>query len=582
MSRIDRRLPLRNVWTCLAVAVLVVAACGVPALAQDGAFQRHLQAGEFAPAAALAQQAPAPQRDALLQQVAVAKAAAGMRQGALQTAAQIDSDSLRSQAVAGIASTPLGNFGPLPGAPGGGSMADFDSLINLIKTTVSPDSWDDVGGPGSIAPFQGGVRVDADGVVHTLLREARDGQLASLRRAAAHVAYDADVRRTSGLRKVSLTRLEREVQLRLAAGEPLNEDMLVLAGLQRVQYVFVYPETGDIVLAGPAGDWRTDAEGRLVSVESGRPVLRLDDLVVLLRHFGRGNQTAFGCSITPLQENLARTRAFIVESSKRPLPPGGRSRWLQDLAEHLGLQAIEFFGIDPQTRVARVLFEADYRMKLVGIGLEAGTVGVPSYLSMLVVKPGEPAPPLGVVRWWFTLNYEALRTTESRDAYELCGQGVKVLSENELLTETGMRIHTGQSDANTATFAQNFTEHFPALAARYPVYAELQNIFDLALVCCLLRHEDVGARVGWHMSCFGDPAAFAVELGFAPRHVPTVVNHRIVNRTQILAVASGGVHADFGPLVKASALQIDRRGMLGSYRHAAAPEKVARQSWWWD
>jgi general secretion pathway protein D len=40
-----------------------------------------------------------------------------------------------------------------PGGLGGGAMADFDSLIELITTTVAPESWDDVGGPGSIAPF---------------------------------------------------------------------------------------------------------------------------------------------------------------------------------------------------------------------------------------------------------------------------------------------------------------------------------------------------------------------------------------------------------------------------------------------
>jgi len=33
-------------------------------------------------------------------------------------------------------------------------MADFDSLIDLIVTTVAPDTWDEVGGPGSIAPFE--------------------------------------------------------------------------------------------------------------------------------------------------------------------------------------------------------------------------------------------------------------------------------------------------------------------------------------------------------------------------------------------------------------------------------------------
>jgi general secretion pathway protein D len=41
-----------------------------------------------------------------------------------------------------------------PGGLGGGVVADFDSLIDLITTTISPQSWDDVGGPGSIEGFQ--------------------------------------------------------------------------------------------------------------------------------------------------------------------------------------------------------------------------------------------------------------------------------------------------------------------------------------------------------------------------------------------------------------------------------------------
>jgi general secretion pathway protein D len=46
-----------------------------------------------------------------------------------------------------------GALGNGPGGVGGGSMADFDSLIELITTTVAPQTWDSVGGPGSIAPF---------------------------------------------------------------------------------------------------------------------------------------------------------------------------------------------------------------------------------------------------------------------------------------------------------------------------------------------------------------------------------------------------------------------------------------------
>ncbi len=46
---------------------------------------------------------------------------------------------------------PLG-FGP--GGLGGGSQADFDSLIELITSTIQPTTWDEVGGAGSIAPFE--------------------------------------------------------------------------------------------------------------------------------------------------------------------------------------------------------------------------------------------------------------------------------------------------------------------------------------------------------------------------------------------------------------------------------------------
>jgi general secretion pathway protein D len=42
---------------------------------------------------------------------------------------------------------------PGPGGLGGGVIADFDSLIQLITTTIAPQSWDDVGGPGSVESF---------------------------------------------------------------------------------------------------------------------------------------------------------------------------------------------------------------------------------------------------------------------------------------------------------------------------------------------------------------------------------------------------------------------------------------------
>jgi hypothetical protein len=534
----------------------------------------QLEAGEFAPAIAAVERLPADARDAWLASIAKAQSYAGARRASLSTLGQLSDDRTRSRYLDEFA-----------GRPGGGVQPDFDSLIELITSTIAPTSWSEVGGTGAVKPFPGGIYVDASGTLKRAVAEER-GLLGEVRDAAAVSGANHQVRRSSPLRKISLPRLEREIQLRMAAGEPLDEEMKLLAGLRRVQYVLVYPETGDLVLAGPAGDWKTDREGRIVGVDAGKergngpPVLRLEDLVVVFCQAAGSPDGRFGCSITPTAEGLARTQAFARDSSRTPLKPGRRDAWLEQLRSQLGTQNIEINGIDPRTRVAQVLVEADYRMKLVGIGLEEGVMGVPSYLDML--KSAKSAPPMNVLRWWFTMNYKAVAAAPAHDAFEIRGQGVRVLSENELLTEQGGRVHTGNSDELNGEFAHNFTEHFALLAEKYPVYAELRNVFDLALVAALFKAEGLPERVGWHMACFATPGKFPVAAGQPPATVDTVINHSVVNKTQILAAISGGVAVEPASYVKSTALQTDRQGAVSSELSRGAPRAVPRSAWWWD
>lgn len=42
-----------------------------------------------------------------------------------------------------------------PSGLGGAAQADFEPLIELIRTTIAPTSWDEVGGPGAIHEFEG-------------------------------------------------------------------------------------------------------------------------------------------------------------------------------------------------------------------------------------------------------------------------------------------------------------------------------------------------------------------------------------------------------------------------------------------
>ncbi len=111
---------------------------------------------------------------------------------------------------------------------------------------------------------------------------------------------------------------------------------------------------------------------------------------------------------------------------------------------------------------------ADYHMKLVGMGLEQGVPGVKCYLDLIKIPHGGAPPPMSVLRWWFTLNYDAILAAKDRRAFAVCGQGVKVLSENERLSAEGQQIHTGESEVLNRQFARSFTENFEALSASIP------------------------------------------------------------------------------------------------------------------
>ena len=67
----------------------------------------------------------------------------GLSRPAGQAFAQVDDrDNTRRS------NTGLGGGPDSPGARGGGVQADFNSLMNLITTTIQPDSWDELNGPG--------------------------------------------------------------------------------------------------------------------------------------------------------------------------------------------------------------------------------------------------------------------------------------------------------------------------------------------------------------------------------------------------------------------------------------------------
>jgi Protein of unknown function (DUF1598) len=280
---------------------------------------------------------------------------------------------------------------------------------------------------------------------------------------------------------------------------------------------------------------------------------------------------------------LEKTQQYLATTGKKSLAPGkaAREEWVQGLRSALGYQEIEIHGVDPQSRVARVIVEADHHMKLVGMGLDEGVAGVTSYLHSLELKPGEAAPNMGVLRWWFTLGDGAIRAASNGQVYAFTGSSVQVLSENERLNDRGERIHTGKSEELNLQFAQSFTKHFPALAAKYPVYDELRNVFDWAVVAAILKRQQAMDKVDWEATHFLSPNAYTITTQSAPRTVASVANYRMVNGRTLVAGVSGGVEVKANQKLTSTRFQVDDYGDLNAERARATPQSVLAD-WWWD
>jgi len=530
--------------------------------------QVALNAGKFGQAETLIAKIPE-LSDQWLGKMALAQVKRGDSESAKNSLRQIQDSSQLTRASGEIAGD----------AQGGATGADFDSLINLITSTVEPDSWDDVGGPGAILSFPGGIAVDAQGVVRRkkIRKASRVVTLELIRDTAKKTpgSSEADARTSSALRMVSLPRLERELMLRVAFGEKPTDAMRHMAGLYEIRYLFIFPETNDIVIAGPAAAWSVNGAGQAVT-DVGQPVLLLDDLVTLLRN-AREQEGRFGCSIDPKQKSLAATKAFL-DTPTGTLKPHQTKRWVDQIRDKLGLQNVSIYGVDPRSHVGHVLVEADYHMKLVGMGLEPGAGDLKSYLASI---PANAIPTsMDVMRWWFTLRTGSLKQNAEGTAYEFAKQCVQLQTENERLANDGKRTHTGKASGLNQTFAHNFTREYPHLCRAYPIYAELENLFRMSLVAGVLQTSTVQSQVDWNADWLASGVKSA--LGIKPVEVPSIVNHRVINRKHVVVGVSGGVTVNVSNVVR-NMKRIDDDSTLVSSTNAAnrvVPKTNA--TWWWD
>jgi hypothetical protein len=415
-----------------------------------------------------------------------------------------------------------------------------------------------------IARQVGGVVVNVDGVLNNVDSRSRK-ELAELRRKALDRVPVA-MSETTELRMISLRALDDAIAQLAKENQPIPDDIRYLAGLQRVQYIFVDTDNRDIVLAGPAEGWKVDDLSNVVGVTTGHPVLQLDDLVVALRSADEARNGGISCSIDPTPEGMQRLQQYL--STKRTI--GNPSQTLRDYEQSLGPQQISVTGVPGSSRFASVLVAADYRMKRLAMKMDEPPVtGLPSFLDM--ARPGATMTP----RWWLSPNYEALHRDAEGLAWELRGVGVKCLTAEDTFGTAGERTSTGQASPMAQKWADNLTARYEALAAKEPIFAELRNCIDLAVVSALILKEDLISRAGCELPTLTAAKRFPVAEFNVPKQVHSKATAVKKGRNWVIT-ASGGVMIQPWEIIqtaKASDTVAPLRSKAISSRNNA---------WWWN
>jgi hypothetical protein len=143
-------------------------------------------------------------------------------------------------------------------------------------------------------------------------------------------------------------------------------------------------------------------------------------------------------------------------------------------------------------------------------------------------------------RWWLTPDYEPPVRDAEGLVWELRGAKVKTMAENDFLDAAGIKRGAGGSDPMSQRWADLMTERYDDLAKADPVFAQLRNCMDLALVSALIAKENLLQRAGLEIpALMGSQGGYvAMELN-APRQIPTKAS--LIRKPRMLGIAAGGV-----------------------------------------
>ncbi len=378
----------------------------------------------------------------------------------------------------------------------------------------------------------GGVHFDATGALNLAteseLEEAREKLLASVG------DVDPAIGKATKMRVVSVKGLEAALRHAVESGRELPDEIKYMAGIQRLEFVIADPENNDILIAGRGEGWIVDKTGNVVGETTGRPVLRFEDFIVALRTADDANRQ-YGISVSINPTEAGRTR---FEKLKRQIRgAGGFNPEMRDEVEQaMGPQDISLTGVPEDSRLAQVLTAADFRMKRLAMGFE--TAAVPGIPSVLEIARTEGRTLDISPRFWLECNYDSVKKSADGMTWQISGPGAKALTESQLESKK-VKDHP-----IAVRWARTMTEKFGELADADPVFAELQNVMDMAVVAAIIeKHRLLDVAKLDVPALTGADDIVSLPHWNVPQTVATQCSFVRIGRDWMVT-ASGGVQVD--------------------------------------
>lgn len=385
----------------------------------------------------------------------------------------------------------------------------------------------------------GGISINADGVVSNVDIESRKLLLKEMRQSIKPA--EGKMAAQTELRMVSLRGLESAIADAAKNQQgALPDEVKYLAGLQRIQYVFVYPEQKDIVLAGPGEGWTIDDKANVVGITTGQPVLLLDNLLSALRAVNSERPERISCSIDPTKQGVVNYNNTLNRLSRAGVK--NPNILAPQLKRAMGNQTVAITGVPGDTHFARILVAADIRMKQIAMELDDSKV-LPGFITSarnsVSVKNANLNP-----RWWLACNYDSVARDAKGLAWEIRGQGVKAMTESELYQQDG-QVQAVGNDPAAEKWAQMMTKRYDALGKEDPVFTELRNVMDMCVAAAVIRKHDLQRSAQLELPhLLGKQQSITTATWHTPREVSTQTSFIKTSRGLVIT-ASGGVDIDY-------------------------------------